>query len=132
MNRIFSGLLIAFVALTVMSCEKEDTIVDTPQTQNPTFISGSVKEGAVYYSFDTKQEVAVWDLVFKSNGMSPDFYLNPAKVSGEQQVTIYNTGETDFDAVTSFMPAELNSDADTTVSGGNWYSAPSPILVLPR
>ncbi len=122
MNRIFSGLLLALIALTVMSCDKEDTIVDQPVTENPTFTSANVKEGAVYYSFDTKQSVPVWDLVFKSNGPSPDFYLNTLKIGGKQVVGIYSTDLTDFEAVTSANLAQISSDTDVNISGGNWYN----------
>lgn len=123
MNRLLSGLLMAFVALVVISCDKDDdTIVDPPATTNPTFVSSNVKDGAVYFSFDTKQAVPVWDVVFKSNGPSPDFYLNALKFRGVNAVQIYNTEVTDFDAVTTVSTEGFSADEDTSVSGGNWYN----------
>jgi hypothetical protein len=121
MNRLLYGVLFAVSLAFFAGCSKDDTDpVTPPVTENPTFSTTNVKNDAVYFSFDAKSEVKMWDLFFTKVGPSPEFYLNPARLANTR-VTIYNTTETDFAAVTSFNPAELTVDADTSVSGGNWY-----------
>lgn len=122
MNRLLYGVLFALSLTMFAGCSKDETDpVTPPTTENPTFASTNVKNEAVYFSFDSKNTVEIWDLVFMKAGPSPEFYLNPALLANTH-VMIANTAETNFDAVTSFDPAVLNVDADTTISGGNWYN----------
>lgn len=122
MNRLLYGVLFALSLTAFAGCSKDDdSPVTPPVTENPTFMSSNIKTNAVYFNFDTKSEVTVWDLFFTKTGPSPVFYMNPDQLANNQ-VMIYNTTETDFDAVTSVDPSALTVDPDTTVTGTAWYN----------
>lgn len=122
MKRLRYGLMLVMSIVVLASCSKDDDPVAPTPTANPTFASSSVKEGAVYFSFDSKKEVTQWDLRFAiANGRSPEFYLNSAKL-GNTNVMIYNSEATDFAAVNSFDQTKFSLDKDTAITGGKWYS----------
>lgn len=121
MKRLRYGLVLFMSLVVLTSCSKDDDPVAPSTTHYPTFASSSVKDGAVYFSFDNKKEVTQWDLRFVVINRSPEFYLNRAKL-GNTKVMIYNTEATDFSTVTNFDESKFSLDEDTTITGGNWYS----------
>ena len=92
----------ALLIVWLPGCSDDDNGTTPPTTQNPTFTSTNVKDGAVYFSFDDDREAPQWDVKFGSYTMPgapapvPMFRLNDTRL-GNTWVRIYTTGATALD-----------------------------------
>lgn len=126
--KYFRTLLLLGLTLALFSaCSDDDDSGNNPQpTQNPSYTSGNVKSGAIYYSFDQEKESIQWDVKFGSYTMPgspvaiPMFLLNDAKL-GNSYVRIYNSEATALDAVTTVDAGKLGTDVQRLVQGANWF-----------
>ena len=118
--------MLAFAALLFVACSDDDNGTTPPTTQNPTFTSTNVKDGAVYFSFDDDREAPQWDVKFGSYTMPgapapvPMFRLNDTRL-GNTWVRIYTTGATALDAVTEVDAAQFSRDEQNLVQGAMWF-----------
>lgn len=124
MKTFFYFALISLLAFAIVGCDDDKETVGPDVTDYDTYQSSNIKESAVYYSFDNEAQAHIWDVKFGAYGGfgSPEFYLNPTHL-GTGHVMIYDTGMTDFAAVSELPDeAEMTTDPDTEITGANWYS----------
>lgn len=132
----FSSVLLLLVVVLFSSCLKEDTPVKPHQPGDA--IPGSFNMGDNYkfvYYFDIENNAVVgqhlknlWDIAFDSRQGKYVIKVNPAKFC-----KIFNTGQTNFDAVTdttgAIWRADVSSGNPDSTAVGTWgaYSADTAI-----